>query len=41
MADNLDRVDLNEQDKLDIEELKSELDSDAKASSLDSWFERI
>ena len=36
MADNLNRFDLNEQDVLDIEELKSELGSDAKASLLDS-----
>ena len=36
MADNLDRVDLNEQDKLDLEEHKSDLGIDAEASVLDS-----
>ena len=36
MAENLDRYDLDEQDILDLEELKSDLGSDAERSSLNS-----
>ena len=36
MAENLDKYDLDEQDILDLEELKSDLGSDAERSSLSS-----